>query len=112
MSTTNLYVGAMNDGVFIIDKPPRPVPTDHVGNHPDVRVVAKMAGSDAAAIDLARLIAAAPALLEACKAVNKCGNGGAKLSRAASDKVRAAIREAEGPDEVGEPVRGEAEPAP
>ncbi|HEY1034976.1 MAG TPA: hypothetical protein VGE09_08345 [Pseudoxanthomonas sp.] len=42
----------------------------------------------------ARLIATAPDLLEACIAVSKCGNGGAKLSRAASDKVRAAINRA------------------
>jgi hypothetical protein len=54
------------------------------------------AGMNAEMIANFRLWAAAPALLDACIAVNKCGNAGAKLSRAASDKVRAAIREAEG----------------
>lgn len=44
--------------------------------------------------DDARILTAAKDLLEACIAVNKCGNGGAKLSRAASDKVRAAIAKA------------------
>ena len=43
----------------------------------------------------ARLMAAAPDLMEACLEVHKCGNGGAKLSRAASDKVRAAIAKAD-----------------
>lgn len=43
-----------------------------------------------------RLFLAAPDLLQACLEVNKCGNGGGKLSRAASDKVRAAIAKAEG----------------
>lgn len=31
-------------------------------------------------------------LVDALRAVNKCGNGGAKLSRSASDAVRAALR--------------------
>jgi hypothetical protein len=44
----------------------------------------------------ARLIAAAPELLEALREVRKCGNGGAKLSRRASDMVRAAIAKATG----------------
>lgn len=43
-----------------------------------------------------RLIAAAPDMLEALKAVHACGNAGAKLSRVASDKTRAAIAKAEG----------------
>lgn len=42
----------------------------------------------------AKVLAAALDLLDACIAVNKCGNGGAKLSRAASDKVRAALKKA------------------
>ena len=42
----------------------------------------------------ARLIAAAPDLLDALQAVSKCGNAGAKLSRDASDKVRSAIKRA------------------
>lgn len=35
-------------------------------------------------------------MLEALEAVHACGNGGAKLSRVASDKTRAAIRKAKG----------------
>lgn len=41
-------------------------------------------------------IAQVPAMVEALLAVNRCGNGGAKLSREASDKTRsilAALRE-------------------
>ena len=43
-----------------------------------------------------RLIAAAPDMLEALRAVHNCGNGGAKLSRTASDMTRRAIAKAEG----------------
>ena len=44
----------------------------------------------------ARLIAAAPDMFEALEEVRSCGNAGAKLSRAASDKVKAALRKARG----------------
>lgn len=81
MSSINLYVGAMNDGVFIIDKPPRPAPTDHVGNHSDVHVVAKMVDSDAAAINLARKFAASDDLLVALKAYMHAMEGFAEAVR-------------------------------
>jgi hypothetical protein len=44
----------------------------------------------------ARLIAAAPDLLAAALEVRRCGNGGAKLSRKASDAIRTAIAKATG----------------
>lgn len=44
----------------------------------------------------AHLIAAAPDLLAACIEVHKGGNGGSRLSRKASDMVRAAISKATG----------------
>jgi hypothetical protein len=50
---------------------------------------------DALAADAA-LIAAAPEMFEALEEVRMCGNAGAKLSRAASDKVKAALRKARG----------------
>lgn len=42
-------------------------------------------------IALIRAMAAGPELEEACRAVAKCGNGGARLSREASDMVRKAL---------------------
>ena len=62
-----LFVGAMNDGVFIIDQPPRPAPDDS-GPHESANgpnVIAKMTASNHLAIGLARQMAAAPDLLEA-----------------------------------------------
>lgn len=58
------YVGAMNDCLFIIDQAPRPS-NDDVNPDREVTVVAKLdyIGSEANA----RLIAAAPDLLEALK---------------------------------------------
>jgi hypothetical protein len=44
----------------------------------------------------ARLIASAPEMFDALVAVNKCGNGGAKLSRVASDMTRRALAKARG----------------
>jgi hypothetical protein len=36
------YVGAQNDMLYIIDKPPRPVPTDYPADIPDLKVIAKI----------------------------------------------------------------------
>lgn len=71
-----------------------------ITNATRMRVIANVHIEPGNAVDAAnaRLLTVAPKLLAACIAVNKCGNGGAKLSRAASDMVRAAIREAEGLD--------------
>jgi hypothetical protein len=40
------YVGAQNDILYIIDKPPRPVPTDNPADIPGLTVVAKLLASD------------------------------------------------------------------
>lgn len=62
----SLYVGAQNDCLFIIDKPPRPS-NDDINPDQDVKVIAKVypdLGNDDA---YARLFAAAPDLLKACQ---------------------------------------------
>ena len=51
------YVGAKNDGLFIIDKPPRPS-NDDVVDIPGVNVIATVSGSDRAASSRAKLLAA------------------------------------------------------
>ena len=55
------YVGAQNDGLFIIDKPPRPAPVDHMveGNPHGVRVLATICNNDRRAQLDARLMAKA-----------------------------------------------------
>jgi len=58
------YVGAKNDGLFIIDKPPRPS-NDDVVDIPDVNVIATVSGNDRAASKRATLLAAAPTVTEA-----------------------------------------------
>lgn len=57
----------------------------------------------------ARLIAASPKLLEACKAAEEWLSGWVSASPYI-EVIRAAIQEAEGPIAGGEPVRSEAEP--
>lgn len=57
----------------------------------------------------ARLMAASPKLLEACKAAEEWLSGWASASPYI-EVIRAAIQEAEGPIAGGEPVRSEAEP--
>lgn len=47
------YVGAMNDGAFVIDEPPRPS-TDDINPHQDVNVIAAFGDK----FDLADLLAA------------------------------------------------------
>ena len=44
LSAPRLYVGVMNDGVFIIDQPPRPVPVDCINPDamPTVNVIAAL----------------------------------------------------------------------
>lgn len=44
------YVGAMNDGLFVIDAPPRPS-TDDITNQPNVNVIAAL-GTNRDAADL------------------------------------------------------------
>lgn len=63
------HVGAQNDISFVIDKPPRPSNDDINPDH-DVTVIAKVyqvaGGYDEEAAN-ARLLAAAPDLLQACR---------------------------------------------
>lgn len=62
-----LYVGTMNDGLFIIDQPPHPAPNDappHVDEKP-AGVVAKMVENSREAGALAQLFAASPEMYEA-----------------------------------------------
>jgi hypothetical protein len=40
------YVGTQNDILYIIDKPPRPAPTDYPADIPGLTVVAKLLASD------------------------------------------------------------------
>jgi hypothetical protein len=55
-----LYVGAMNDGLFIINRPPRPAPVDYLTEgDPETEVVATVHRQDLA---LAQKMAAAAAL--------------------------------------------------
>lgn len=63
------YVGAMNDALFVIDKPPRPS-NDDVHPDRDVTVIASVRhveGGLGVAAANARLMAAAPELLSAAK---------------------------------------------
>ncbi len=64
------FVGAMNDGLFIIDRPP-----DHFTDNPvreggDATVIAVIT-TDNGFMENARLIAAAPDLLEACRVAER-----------------------------------------
>ena len=71
------YVGAMNDALFIINEPPRPVPVDTINTSLRTIVIAKVGEphsediSSAEAVANARLIAASPELLEACRQAKK-----------------------------------------
>jgi hypothetical protein len=64
----------------------------------EVEHIATMADTgdemEANAAFIVRAVNSHDALVEALLEVRKCGNGGAKLSRAASDKARAALRAA------------------
>jgi hypothetical protein len=59
------YVGAQNDGLFIIDQPPRPAPLDDLTAGPrGLRVLAKLYDNDARARADAKLMALAPQMFE------------------------------------------------
>jgi hypothetical protein len=64
------FVGAQNDGLYVIDRPPRPS-NDDINPDADVEVIAKVYrpadGRHETEMARARLIAAAPDLLEASK---------------------------------------------
>lgn len=46
MTNGKWYLGAMNDGLFIIDRPPKPVPVDYLtAGDPDLNVIVAM-GND------------------------------------------------------------------
>lgn len=60
------FVGAMNDGLFIINRPPRPAPVDHLTEgDPETEVIATVHGKGA--LGRANKIAAAPLMYEALK---------------------------------------------
>lgn len=65
MMNEKWYVGAMNDGLFVIDQPPSPSGTDvPPGEWRDVQVIAKVTGNDAEAMKRASKLAAAPELYD------------------------------------------------
>ena len=71
------YVGAQNDGLFVIDKPPRPVPADYPVDIPDVTLIASIDGyrpADAA------LIVTAVNEYDALKAVEAAARGAVTLA--------------------------------
>lgn len=78
------FVGAMNDGLFIIDEPPRPAPVDFINPNAgqNTRVIAKLPENDRRADKEAAVLAAGPelvgALREAYAAI-------ARLSQAVSE---------------------------
>jgi hypothetical protein len=57
------YVGAQNDGLYIINKPPRPS-NDDINPDADVLVVAKVYESPGLGKGNAQLLAAAPAMIQ------------------------------------------------
>lgn len=58
---TKLFVGSLNDGLFIIDTPPHPSPVDYLTpSNPDTRVIAKVFDRE-----YAQVLASAPDLYEA-----------------------------------------------
>lgn len=56
-----LYIGSMNDGIFIIDQPPRPSHDDGPGvpGGPTPNVIAKMTDNDKEAHRMAKMFVAA-----------------------------------------------------
>ena len=93
------FVGAMNDGLFIIDQKPCP-PTEfvHPGHDPAPNVIATVCNQDdwADTDGNARLLAAAPELLMvAKKALRSLENGGSENKPQLQQELRDAIRKAE-----------------
>lgn len=94
------YVGAQNDALYVINKPPRPS-TDDINPEQDVEVIAKIydrptpGETDANA----RVMAAGWELLEACKAVEAWLSTriGPAATESCLPKLRAAIAKATGP---------------
>lgn len=101
-----LYVGTMNDALFIIDKPPRPW-TDDVNPNQDVEVIAKLASNGRDGDAYARLFAASPRLLKACieclKVVDDCyeTTGHIRVAKTSHQRlqIEAAIAEALGQEQ-------------
>lgn len=91
------FIGAQNDGLFIIDKPPRPSTDDPV-HDAQVAVIAHVYYGNPADLHAdanARLIATAPEMLQALRnlvAYSECSINDADIWNAA----RAAIAKAEG----------------
>lgn len=62
--STKWYVGTQNDGLFIIDQPPRPAPVDYLTPGPrDLEVIANVYHGPKAS-EHAQLLAAAPEMAE------------------------------------------------
>lgn len=60
-----LWVGSMNDGLAIIDRPPSPAPYDGpIPGGAPVNVIAVMVNADVEASEIARLMAAGPELAD------------------------------------------------
>lgn len=88
------YVGAMTDQLYIINEPPRPAPKDYENTTLKTIAIAKtfqVDGGFAAEEANARLIAAAPDLLEELKELVELFSGyqGMELKRAKAALARA-----------------------
>lgn len=105
MSDKKWHVGAQNDGLFIIDQPPRASGTDVVWEgRKDVNVIASVCDRESFSETSANanLLAAAPELLRACKAaleeflrLNPYGRRDVRFPSAAERAVREAVAKAE-----------------
>ena len=98
------YVGAQNDGLFIIDQPPRPAPADHPADIPGVTIIGVVydnvfddAGASQGTAN-ARLIAAAPEMFEALQDILEYSGGAASAldDEYVMDRARAALSKATG----------------
>lgn len=57
--TKKIYLAAKNDGLFIIDKPPRPAPADDPADIPNVTVIARFCDNSRETQTLAEAMVAA-----------------------------------------------------